>query len=230
MRVGEVIETSTGGFWAESIALHQLPELGSLVEVRVPSGETVYGVVAYGQTAGVDSGRQAVLRGTAEVFDDGIYARHPELAMILRTTFRAVTVGYRDGNGRVRHYLAPCPPPLHYSVSRCAAADLLAFTARPRYFSLLLGAESEVPAEQVLAAHIRATYELLGEDQRWLAEASQQVARILKRDYDRLLTVLEAIDPGHEDGPTIPRGANGRDRGASARLHLLPDDESDLPF
>src|SRR5437763_1803517 len=59
MRIGEVIETSIVGLWAESTALHDVPPLGSLVAVALEGGETLYGVVAFGQTAGLDAGRQA---------------------------------------------------------------------------------------------------------------------------------------------------------------------------
>lgn len=229
MRIGEVIETNTGGFWAESTALHELPPLGSLVAVTLPSRDTIFGVVVFGQTAGIDSGRQAVLRGTAEIVDEGIYAHHPELAMILRTTFRAVTVGYREAGGTMRHYLSPCPPPLHFSVARSTIEEARDFVARPRYFAMLLAAETDVPAEQVLAAHIRTTYQLLGDDAGWLASASQQVARLLKRDYDRLVTVLEAIDPGAVDlAVTPPRP--GPVATFEPRLALVPDDDIDVPF
>ena len=196
MRIGEVIETSTVGFWAESTALHELPPLGSLVSVALPDGDTLYGVVAFGQTAGVDAGRRAVRRGSEEVFDGAIYERHPELTRILRTTFRAVIVGYAGRDGVPRHHLPPCPPPLHYSVARCERAAVHAFTAAPRYLSILAVSEGEVAPEQLLAAHIRCVHDDRGRDDLWLADAGRQVARLLKRDYDRLLTVLEAIDPG----------------------------------
>ena len=196
MRIGEVIETSTVGFWAESAALHDLPPLGALVAVGLPGGETLYGVVAFGQTAGIDAGRRAVRRGSETVFDGAIYEQHPELNRILRTTFRAVTVGYVGADGRPRHHLPPCPPPLHYSVSRCGGAAVPAFTETPRYFPILATGEGEVAPEQLLAAHIRCVYDDRGRDGAWLADAGRQVARLLKRDYDRLLTVLEAIDPG----------------------------------
>lgn len=196
MRIGEVIETSTVGFWAESATLHDLPPLGALVQVAVPGGDTLYGVVAFGQTAGVDAGRRAVRRGSETVFDGAIYEQHPELNRILRTTFRAVTVGYVGADARPRHHLPPCPPPLHYSVSRCDRATVARFTDEPRYFAILAASEGEVAPEQLLAAHIRAVYADRGHDQAWLEGAGRQVARLLKRDYDRLLTVLEAIDPG----------------------------------
>lgn len=227
MRIGEIIETSTVGFWAESVALHDLPPLGSLVVVSVPEVGTLVGVVAFGQTAGIDEGRRAVRRGDAEVFDGAIYARHPELTRILRTTFRVVTIGYLGQDGRVRHHLPPTPPPLHYSVSRCDRATVRAFTEEPRYFAILMASDGEVAAEQLLAAHIRAATADRGGDEGWRAAAGKQVARLLKRDYDRLLTVLEAIDPGSPP-----------EQAAAPRLRAVPHangrghrrDLDDVPF
>ncbi len=201
-RIGEIIETSTVGFWAESVALHEVPSLGALVTVDLAEGGTLVGVVAFGQTTGIDEGRRAVRRGDADVFDGAIYDRHPELMRILRTTFRVVTVGYVGPDGRVRHHLPPCPPPLHYSVSACERATIHAFTDEPRYFAMLMASEGEVAPEQLLAAHIRAATAERGGDEAWRAAAGRQVARLLKRDYDRLLTVLEAIDPG--DSALLP--------------------------
>src|SRR5437763_5118267 len=224
MRIGEVIETSTVGFWAESTALHDVPPLGSLVAVALEGGETLYGVVAFGQTAGIDAGRRAVRRGNDEVFDGAIYKEHPELSRILRTTFRAATVGYVGADGQPKHHLPPCPPPLHYSVLRCEPAAVRAFTEAPRYFAILAADAGEVPPEQLLAAHIRCVYDDRGRDADWLAEAGREVARLLKRDYDRLLAVLEAIDPGEWEAPPGLPAANGRNG------HLRVGGHDDVPF
>lgn len=204
MRIGEIIETSTVGFWAESESLHALPPLGSLVTVAVPEVGILAGVVAFGQTAGVDEGRRAVRRGDAETFDGAIYDRHPELLRILRTTFRVVTIGYQDVRGTIRHHLPPLPPPLHYSVSRCEEVMTRTFSQDPHYFPLLLASEGEVAPEQLLAAHIRTVTTDRGGDEGWRAAAGRQIARLLKRDYDKLLTVLEAIDPGTDLLATVP--------------------------
>lgn len=226
-RIGEIIETSTVGFWAESTILHDLPPLGALVAVQVPGVGTLYGVVAFGQTAGLDEGRRAVRRGTDEVFDGAIYDRHPELTRILRTTFRVVTVGYAGDDGRIRHHLPPSPPPLHYSVARCERAAVERFTDEPRYFAILAASEGEVAPEQLLAAHIRAVYADRGHDRPWLEGAGRQVARLLKREYDKLLTVLEAIDPGAPEA-TRPVLALVRDlpvangRGTTGRQRDVP--------
>src|SRR5688500_16585224 len=137
-RLGEVIETSTTAFVAESDQLHVLPELGALVRVGGLSASQSYiGVVAYGATGGLDTGRRAVRRGGDELADAAIYDRHPELELILRTVFTVAVVGSRDGTP-VRHTLPALPVPLHYSVHPCAAADVAPFCREPRYFPALL--------------------------------------------------------------------------------------------
>ena len=198
-RLGEIITTSTVAFTAETAALHALPALGSLVKVAMAEGEAVdiYAVVAYGETAGIDAGRRAVRRGSDDVYDDHIYREHPELAHILRTIFRARIVGYAEA-GLPRHYLPPTPPPLHFSVRPCAPAEVAAFTDDLIYLRLLLAADGEVGPEHLLAAHLRAVAGVRADADDWLLAAGRAVARLFKDDYDRLLTVLQAIDPGHK--------------------------------
>ena len=93
MRIGEIIETGTTGFVAESLELNRPPALGSLVKVEVGDGDCVYGVVSHGTTTGLDPGRRAVRRSTEEVYDEAIYDEHPELRHTLRTEFSVLLVG-----------------------------------------------------------------------------------------------------------------------------------------
>jgi hypothetical protein len=73
-----------------------------------------------------------------------------------------------------------------------------AFTDRFSYARMLLSVDGEVSPEQMLAAHIRVTFHVRGDDHPWLDEAGREVARLFKDDYDRLLTVLQAIDPASQ--------------------------------
>ena len=66
-RMGEIIETMSTGFVAESFALNRPPPLGSLVTVHIPaetagtpSSVDLYAVVTYGRTLGLDPHRRAV--------------------------------------------------------------------------------------------------------------------------------------------------------------------------
>jgi hypothetical protein len=190
-RIGEIIETESALFIAESFQLHSPPALGDLVCVETAPESTVYGIVCYGTTASPDPGRRAVRRSTEDVYDDAIYREHPQLEYTLRTEFTARLVGCAEGS-RVHHYLPPQPPPLHYSVQYCSPEAVQHFTQELTYLRLLL-ATVEIPAEHLLSAHIRRTYAQRGDDRDWLGRAARQVAALLKNDYDRLMTVLYSI-------------------------------------
>jgi hypothetical protein len=195
-RIGEIVATSSNSLTAASFTLHQPPALGSLVKVDVEQGSsTVYAVVSYGTTTGLDPGRRVVRRSTTDVYDAAIYAEHPQLEKTLRTEFQALLVGYEGADGRVHQHLPPQPPPLHYSVCACDSAEVTHFSQQRAYFRLLLAAMGEIPVEQLLAAHIRETTVTRGGDSEWLAAAAREVAALLKGEYDRLMGVLQAIEP-----------------------------------
>jgi hypothetical protein len=80
-------------------------------------------------------------------------------------------------------------------VLACTADEVRGFSERLPYFRLLLNAPGELPGEQLLAAHIRATYRQRGDDSAWLERAARQAAALLKGDYERLMTVLYGVDP-----------------------------------
>lgn len=196
--IGEIIETTSVDFLAESLTLHQPPMLGELVKVQVGGQDFCYGVVAFGTTSSPDAGRRAVRRSSDGITDEAVYAQHPQLNRLLQTVFRAVLVGWHDEasfDQAVRQTLPPAPPPLHHSVHAASASEVRAFTERTHYFRLILATVREVPAEQVLAAHIRLVAGRRADGERWLARAAREAAGLLKSDHERLLSLLYAIDP-----------------------------------
>lgn len=195
-RLGEIVETTTTGYWAESEVVHSLPDLGQLVRVELEPGEHIYGVVAFGQTGGIDPGRRAVRRGSQEIQDAAIYARHPELQHILRTLFQVAAIGF-TAQGKDRHAVPRLPVPLHYSVCLCSAEETRAFCDRPAYFPILLNGLWGINPEQLLASHLTWVDETLDDGHHWLNDAARRVARLMKRDYDQLITLLETVDPAY---------------------------------
>lgn len=194
MRIGEIIQTRSTGFVAESYQLHQPPALGSLVKVKVDDNHDIYAVVSYGETGGIEPGRRPVRWSTDEVFDEAIYDEHPELRRTLRTEFTALSVGSVEGE-EARQGLPSEPPPMHYSVYLCQLEEVLRFTEELYYLRLLLTGEGPVPKEQLVVTHLREVYRARGNDEEWLSRAAREIARLLKRDYDRLMTVLLGIEP-----------------------------------
>jgi hypothetical protein len=196
MRIGEIIETNTLGFVARSDELHEHPPLGSLVKVRGPEGEDyAYAVVSFGQTASPEPGRRAVARGGDGIHDEAVYQAHPQLPHILQTEFHAALVGCVE-SGQIYQHLPAQPPRLHYDVLACTSDEVRSFSERLPYFRMLLSAPGELSGEQLLAAHIRATYRQREDDAAWLERAARGAAALLKGDYERLMTLLHGIDPG----------------------------------
>lgn len=194
-RLGEVIETNSLGYWAESDRLHELPELGEVVRAQVSDDLTAYGVVSFGQTASIDPGRRAVRRGGADYSDAEVYDQHPELDHVLRTMFQVTSLGYVAQNAVV-HALPPLPVPLHYSVRQVSKPDVERFIDNPDYLVGLIHPRGDLNPDDLLIAHLRWVDRTLeDENHSWLTLASRQIARLLKHDYDRLSILLAAIDP-----------------------------------
>lgn len=192
--LGEIIETSTLDFVAESLTLHQPPPLGSLVKVQVQGATYCYGVVCFGTTSSADSGRRAVRRSQNGAVNEAVYKEHPQLERLLQTLFRVSLVGCFEGK-TLRQTLPPSPPPLHFAVYPCSTREAQQFSDAFAYFRLVLQAKCETPTEQVLAANIRHLYEVRGRDNDWLKRAARESAQLLKQEHQRLLTLLSTIDP-----------------------------------
>jgi hypothetical protein len=196
-RYGEVIETSSARIWVECDQLNDLPPLGALVQVGSDAGDTIFAVVAFSETTGIDATRRAVRRGSNDVRDADVYRQHPELSRVLRSTFEAIPIAF-ERDGRIIYVVPPVPPPLHYSVERVTAAQVVRLTDRFDYLATLARYQGEIAAEQIMISHIRSIYTARANDRQWLDTAAADISRLYASEYDRLLPILEAIDPGEE--------------------------------
>jgi hypothetical protein len=186
--VGEIIEATTTDFLAQAPRLDGAPAFGAFVEVA-DDALKVIGVVAHVQTAGIDPGARAIMRGHDQVRDDLIYRENPDLPLVLRTTFRALVVGFTDGAG-IYQFLPPRPPRLHYSVYPSDAAFVTAFTNTGLDYLSTLMASADVPTDELLAASIRLTAVQRGETERFTQHAGRALAQLLRSDYGRLTAIL----------------------------------------
>ena len=196
-RYGEVIETSSARIWVECDELNDVPPLGALIQVESGRGETIFGVVAYSETTGIDATRRAVRRGSNEIRDAEVYRQHPELTRVLRSTFEAVPIAF-ERDGRIVYVVPPVPPPLHYSVERVDETQVELLTDRFDYLATLGRYQGDLAAEQIVISHIRAVFDARGHDREWLDRAAGEISRLYASDYERLLPILDGIHPGDE--------------------------------
>ena len=187
--IGEVVEASTTEFVAQSVELDSAPPFGSFVEVATEDTVTIYGVVALVQTSGIDPGSRAIMRGHGDVRDERIYQENPDLPLVLRTTFRALVVGFADAS-RLYQFLPPRPPRLHYSVFTCQPEAVRSLTSTSLdYLQALLNAP-EAPVDELLAANLRLTAAAYRAGEDFLQRAGRELAQLLRADYARLTAIL----------------------------------------
>jgi 3-hydroxyacyl-CoA dehydrogenase len=148
-KIAEVIAAETAAFTAQSYELYELPPLGSLVK----AGET-YAVVCHAETAGLDTGRKPVARGRDEATEEAVYSASPQLSKLLRSSFTAAAVGYKEG-GKVYQYLPPRPAKLHSFVYLCQPEEAKEFAKNLSFLNILVNAQLPVSTEEVMAAALR---------------------------------------------------------------------------
>jgi hypothetical protein len=186
---GEVVEASTTEFLAQALELDSAPPFGAFVQVVADDALTVYGVVAHVETAGIDPGSRAIMRGHGDIRDERIYEENPDLPLVLRTTFRALVVGFSDGE-RLHQFLPPRPARLHYSVFTCPPHTVRRFTRDGLEYLQALLTAPEVPTDELLAANLRYAANTTGEGQAFLERSGRELAQLLRADYARLTGIL----------------------------------------
>jgi hypothetical protein len=187
--IGEVVESSTTEFLAQTLELDAAPPFGAFVEVARDETLAVYGVVAHVQTCGIDPGSRAIMRGHGDIRDERIYLENPDLPLVLRTTFRALVVGFAEGR-KLYQFLPPRPSRLHYSVFTCEPAAVREFTASGLdYLQALLNA-ADLPVDELLAANLRYTAAQHHDGAEFLHVAGRELAQLLRADYTRLTSIL----------------------------------------
>lgn len=188
--IGEVVETSTTRLVAQTCELEAAPAFGSLIRVDAPAGP-IFGLVFDVQTGGLEAGAQAVMRGRRGVRDEAIFQENPDLRAVLRTSFSALIVGFQEA-GRIRQYLPPHPPRLHWSVYTCTTEQTAAFGEQLDYLQTVLGA-ADAPADELAAAQLRLARTARAAEVSFETRAGRELARLLKRDYDRLSAILRRL-------------------------------------
>lgn len=198
-RLGEVVQSTSTHFIAQSFVLHDVPPLGSLVRAR--SGElTVYGIVQFASTTSIDAGRRPIARGAQFADEQDVYTENPQLERLLRTDFEALVVGFRRGS-EICHHLPPQPVRVHAFVYQCNGAEVRAFTERWDFLSLIASGDVSVATDELLAACVREAAQARAGDRAFLIEAGRQLARIVGPDTARLTAILKRVRPAAQRTP-----------------------------
>ena len=189
IKIGEIIEAATGGFTAQCYELHSPPPFGGLV--RVSEGDIdIYAAVADAATTSIEPGRRPIARGGGEEAEGDVFSANPQLEKLLRTDFRAVVVGHRDG-GNIRQYLPPRPARIHSFVYICELEQTAEFTRSLDYLGLLVNAGER--SDELIAASLRGAAAANREPREFLVSAGKELAVLLSDDTHRLNSILRRL-------------------------------------
>jgi hypothetical protein len=189
--IGRVLRASTVGF-AVGSRVNQLsaPAFGSLVRAEpIGGGEAIYGLI-YDMVISDDPLVQRLVMNDSPppaVIEDQRSNR------LLPIEMSVLAVGYELA-GELTHALPPRPPlNLDPVFLLNDAADVTGFTMEAGYLRLVLRAAGLVPVDQLLVAHVRQVFELRGEDHAWALGIIDELAALLRNDYDLLVPLIEAL-------------------------------------
>ena len=189
----EIIEADTRAFTAEVYNDQEAPDFGSWVEVEhSDTGHTLYGLVSHVEMSSYEPGRRPRAFGQSR---EDLQRERPQVMELLRTTFRAQVLAYREGE-TVRQTLPPRPPSIHDFVYCCAPEAVRTLGDHYDFLrTLVQDPDPAVPTDDLLVAvlrQVRAAYGSAGEDE--LVTAGRTLSRLLDDDHERLQSILRRVE------------------------------------
>ena len=184
--LGEVIESSTTEFVAESCELHGAPSFGRFV--RVVSEVPIIGIVFNVFTQSIEPNRRPTAYGKTE---EELRLEQPQIFELLRTEFQALVIGYVDDTGPVQT-LPPQPARIHSFVYPCDDDEVRAFTRADDYLRSILNT-AKIPTDELVIATMRHTLRAHGRAAPYLVRMGKELARLLGDDYDRLSSIIRRV-------------------------------------
>lgn len=189
-RMGEVIQVQTTRFTAQSDNLSSPPYFGSFVKTE-SQGMNIYGLVYNVCETSIDPNRRAMAFGIER---EELLKRQPHIAEFLKIEFEAAVVGFSDA-GYIRAYLPPFPPRIHSFVYPCDKQEILDLT-EDLEFIRSINALPGLPVEELVAASIRLAYSERDNDRAFLIRAGQEIAQLLKDEYEKARSIIRRISDG----------------------------------
>ncbi len=190
--IGEVLESNTSMLKAQVPRDVEAPAFGSWIKVKQSRGIVIYGVVGMIEQGSIMRGRQTTALGKSE---DELIREMPQVMELLRTSFMAVIMAYKDLNGTVRQTLSPGPAAIHGFIEACSPEDIRNI-GMPFDFlrTLVNSSDTSVPIDDLIVATLREICGAREEDAyQTLVEAGRALSRLFRDDHERLQAILRRV-------------------------------------
>ncbi len=186
--IGEIIESRTAEFVAESVRYDQVPAYGSFVRVS-DGGLRVYGIVSGAYTGSLDgmSKAKAFFKSIQE-----LKMEQPQIFELLRTEFSCVVVGYAQ-DGRYHPYYPPIHLSLHLPVEKADDDEVLAISQHLGFLEKTLNSPAG-NGEELTAAAIRTAARFHPDPREYIVRVGRELLKMLNYDTQRLKSILERVD------------------------------------
>lgn len=191
IEIGRLLRAGTAGFIA-GCRVDQLdaPAFGALVRAPLSNSYQVYGLIHDIHIDDDGLVRQLV---TADNVSDEVMRDNRE-RRIVPVELSVLVVGYEQ-DGKIQHQLPPRPPLSLDVIYLCDPGQLVRFTSAGRfgYFRHILQ-NQDIPAGELLAAHIQQAASARGPDgAKWTEAAAAELITLMRDDYPKLMSVLSAL-------------------------------------
>lgn len=190
--IGRVLRSSTLGFTVGCrVTQLEVPAFGGLVKAQpIDHREAIYGLIYNMRIDDDPLVRRLVLAENPrpEAVNDQRRNR------LLPIEMDILAVGH-ELSSNLYHGLPPRPPlNLDPVVMVIQPDEVCRFTEKLGYLRLVLrNADSPIPVEQLLVAHVLDIYHRRGDDQEWLLKVIQELIELLRSNYDLLIPTMEAL-------------------------------------
>ncbi|HQN68324.1 MAG TPA: hypothetical protein PLW19_00595 [Anaerolineaceae bacterium] len=169
----------------------ETPALGALVKVRLQDQSEVYGLIT--RISISDDGLVRQLASGMSIPPE--YTADNRHNRNLPVEIEVLTLGFAQ-DGKLYHQLPPRPPLSLDVLYLCDDAELVRFTGHGKhaYLRHILRLQ-DMPVEEILVSHLskaRHAHEATGNHD-WYLKACEQLIILLREDYPRLTTVLDAL-------------------------------------
>lgn len=189
--IGRLLRASTTGYvFGCSTPEPEAPLFGAFVRAQAQQGRSeVIGLIY--NIAIADDPFVKQMAATPDL--DEVYIQDQRLNRQVPIEVSVLAIGYRIGSV-IHHGLPPQPPVALDRIHLCAAAEVLAFTARLDFIRLVLAA-ADAPADELLAVSLREAAALRPPADRlpFLRTAGAELARLLSRDLARVDNLLRRL-------------------------------------